>query len=93
MKKVIEAQTVPKAGNKDPEWLRILARMCYYYPQYTLAQARRLPARRVRLLLETALQIEAERMYQLTQIAAAPHTKKFQGVKKLTKHFKNLMGA
>jgi len=65
----------------------LLAELCYYYPQYTLAAARRLPARDVVLLLKTARKKDSERYLNLTQIAAAPHTKKGQGVKKLLKRY------
>lgn len=88
MRKVVRAKPVPKRPRANST-LRLLARLCYHYPQYTLAQARRLPAIRVKLLLEVAEQIEAERMIQLVQIAAAPHSK--NGVKKLTSHYKGVL--
>lgn len=70
---------------------RIWATICYYYPQYTLEDASKLSVRDINLLIKTANKIEAERMYSLTQIAAAPHTKKGSGVKKLTETFKKAM--
>lgn len=70
----------------------MFALLCFHYPQYTLQDAAQLPFRDVRLLIRTAQQQEAARMYNLTQIAAAPHTKKMQSVKKLSEHFKKLAG-
>lgn len=68
------------------------ATLCYYFPQYTLREAAKLPFRDVRLLIKTAQKLEAVKMYNLTQIAAAPHTKKMQSVKKLSEHFKKIAG-
>jgi hypothetical protein len=69
----------------------LLAELCYYYPQYSLAAARRLPAKDVMLLLNTARKKDAERYYNFTQIAAAPHTKKGSGVKSLSKRYRRAM--
>lgn len=70
---------------------RMWAMVCYYYPQYTLKEASELSIRDIRLLLGTARRVEAERMYNLTQIVASPHTKKGKGVKTLTEHFRKEM--
>lgn len=70
----------------------IYATLCYYFPQYTLKEAAELPFRDVQLLVRTAQRIEGARLYNLTQIAAAPHTKKMQSVKKLSEHFKKMAG-
>lgn len=77
----IQVAAVPR---KKVNARRLLAELCYYYPQYTLAAARRLPARDVMLLLKMAHRKDAERYLNETQIAAAPHTKKGTGVKRLT---------
>jgi len=85
----IQVAKVPRA--KSQGYKRSLyARVCYFYPQYNLKQASELSQRDVVLLLKTADQIEALRMLNLTQISAAPHTKKGAGVKKLTEHFKKV---
>lgn len=68
----------------------LLAQVCYHYPQYTLNDAAKLSYRRITLLLKVAQQQKAIEYYNLTQIAAAPHTKKGEGVKKLTEHFKKI---
>lgn len=63
---------------------------CYYYPAYKLDEVSRLPARDLYLLIKTAQKMEAIKMFNYTQIAAAPHTKKGTGVKKLAEHFKRM---
>lgn len=68
----------------------LLAQLCYLYPQYTLEEARLLPYKDVQLLLRVAMKQQATQMYNLTQISAAPHTKKGEGVKKLSEYFKSI---
>lgn len=63
---------------------------CYFYPQYKLAEISKIPARDLYLLIKTAQKMEAIKMFNYTQIAAAPHTKKGGGVKKLAEHFKRM---
>ena len=87
--KRIKVQRVKSSHNKiNVE--ELLAQVCYHYPQYTLDEAARLSYRRVNLLLKVAQKQQAIEFYNLTQIAAAPHTKKGEGVKKLTEHFKKI---
>ena len=62
------------------------ARVSFYFP-YTLAQARRLPAKDVRLLITTAEREKYLAYYYLTQIVTAPHTEKGKGVTKLLNYF------
>lgn len=88
----VKAKRIPKPLSRFSQSDRVLARLCYYYPQYTFAQARKLPAKRVKLLLEEAVKIKAEDMFQLTNIAAAPKTKKMKGVKDLQAQFKRIGG-
>ena len=78
----VKVAKVPKTGAKEDEVMRMLATLCYFYPQYTFAQARKLPYRRVAMLIAEAHRQEAIRYYNLTQIMAAPHTKKGEGVRK-----------
>lgn len=78
---------VSKATNRE-----LWATICYYYPQYTLQEASQLSIRDIKLLLKIAEKLEAQKMLALTQIAAAPHTKKGQGVKKLTEFYKKQIG-
>lgn len=86
---VAVAQPVPSSEDTTSD-REIWATVAYYYPQYTLKEASKLPARDIKLLIKTAKKLEAEKMFNLTQIAAAPHTKKGEGVKKLSEHFKRL---
>lgn len=68
----------------------LYATVCYYYPQYTLQEVQALPGRDVQLLLNIASRVEAQQMYSLTQIAAAPHSHKGKGVTSLLEHFKKV---
>lgn len=81
---------VAKVESKDLLKRDVYAQVCYHYPQYNLKDVEQMPNRDVALLLKTANRIEGARMLHLTQIAAAPHTEKGSGVKKLTKHFKEV---
>ena len=83
----IKVQKVEPSKSSKRE---LYARVCYFYPQYRLDEVANMPNRDVLLLLKVANQIEALRMLNLTQISAAPHTKKGMGVKKLTSHFKRI---
>lgn len=83
----IEVAKIPvnKSSKRD-----LYAMACYFYQQYTLDEIQKLPARDVYLLIKTAQRMEAIRMFNHTQIAAAPHTKRGSGVKKLADHFKRM---
>jgi hypothetical protein len=85
---VVRVQKTPEVTKRTPA-LELLAELCYFYPQYTLAAARRLPAKHVYLLLRVATKLKSAEYYNLTQIAAAPHTKEGRGVKTLSEEFKN----
>lgn len=89
--KHIVAQSVHEVNDKPLSKRETWARVCYYYPQYTLETVATLPIRDLRLLLKMAERIEAERSYDLVQIVAAPHTKKGKGVKDLTDHYKKII--
>lgn len=81
---------VQKVEAKKASKRELYARVCYFYPQYKLEEVAKMPNRDVALLLKIANQIEALKMLNLTQISAAPHTKKGMGVKRLTTHFKKV---
>lgn len=70
---------------------KLYATVAYHYPQYTLQQVEKMPYRDVILLLKTAARVDAERMYNLTMIASAPHSKNGKGVKTLLNHFKEIV--
>lgn len=84
---VVKAKSV-HTGNAEHGKREIYAEVAYYYPQYTLEEVASLPARDVTLLLNTARRLKATEMFNLVQIVASPHTKKGQGVKKLSDYFK-----
>lgn len=76
--------------DSDAEVVDLLTRVCYFYPQYDLEAAEKLTNAQV-----TALLIQAEKQrgldyYNLTLIAAAPHTKKGKLVDKLIKQYKKI---
>lgn len=84
----VKAKRLSAVKGRNQTKRELYATVCYYYAQYTLKDAQALPARDLNLLISTAQKIEAMRMHNLTQIAAAPHTKDGKGVKKLLDHFK-----
>lgn len=84
---VIKAKPIGKTQTKQ-EKREVYAEVAYYYPQYTLQEVASLPARDITLLLKTARRLRAMEMFNLIQIVASPHTKKGQGVKKLSDYFK-----
>lgn len=87
--KRIKVQSV-QAESKPINGEELLAQVCFYYPAYTLQSASLLSYRQVKLLLKTANRLKAAEYYNLVQISTAPHTKKGEGVKKLSEHFKKL---
>ncbi len=87
----IHAAVVENTNPAFGENRQLYATVAYHYPRYTLKQVEKMPYRDVVLLLKTATRIEAERMYNLTQIASAPHSKKGQGVKDLLDHFRRIL--
>lgn len=86
--KVIKAQRLSSVLQDVVSPLQILSVFCYNYPQYTLAEARKLPFKHVQMMLKEARKEQARHYLELTQIAAAPHTKKGQGVKRLVERYK-----
>jgi hypothetical protein len=61
---------------------------CYYFPQYTLSEARKLPAIHINMMLKEARKEQARNYLELLQISVAPHTRKGEGVKSLTDRYK-----
>lgn len=73
MPKVIKVQKIPRAKTPPED---LLATFCYYYQQYTFAQARKMPYKRVMHMLKVARKEQARKMINLLQIVSAPHGKK-----------------
>lgn len=68
----------------------ILGKFCYYYRQYTYAEARRLPMRRVLLLLDRSEKERARDLYDLANILMACHfAKNSSAVKNLIKYYQD----
>ena len=87
--KRIKAQEINPIKDTKMSKRKTWASVCYYYPQYTLEDVSDMSLRDIRLLLSTAKKIEAQKMLELTQIVASPHTKKGKGVKKLIDYYKS----
>lgn len=88
----VSAQPIhePLPEDSDSEVVDLLTRVCYFYPQYTLEEAERLTNSQVNALILQAEKQRAIEMYNLTLIAAAPHTKKGQLVNKLIKQYREI---
>lgn len=85
---LIQTQKIPK---KEVSVDDTLATFCYKFPQYTFSQAERLPYKRVLQMLKIARKLESQRMIELVNISAAPHTKKGQGVKNVIEYYKGII--
>lgn len=86
--------TIQKVPRKEPSNTDIedgIARFCFLFQQYTFAQARRMPYKRILQMLKIARQVEAGRMFELTQVVAAPHSHKQKGVKEMIQYYKGIM--
>lgn len=89
---VIKLQRVPKSEKKERFIEDLLATFCYYFPQYKYSEAKKMPFVRIRRMLKVANREQALFMAQLVSIAAAPHTPKGSGVKRLLDHYNKLIG-
>lgn len=81
----------PKSEDESNSNRRIYALVCYFYPQYKLEDVEQMPARDVNLLINTAHKQKAVEYMNQVQIAAAPHTKKGEGIKKLIDEYKKIV--
>lgn len=70
---VIKVQKIPRKKTPAED---LIATFCYYYQQYTFAQARKMPYKRIMQMLKVARKEHARKMMDLLQIAVAPHGKK-----------------
>lgn len=76
--------------NSDVDVVDLITRVCYFYPQYTLETAEQLTESQVMALLIQAERQKAIEYYNMTLIAAAPHSKKGKLVETLTKQYKKI---
>lgn len=74
--------------NGIPSKRELYATICYFYPQYKLKEAAKLPYRDIVLLIKQAQRQKSIEYLNFTQIIAAPHTKKGEGVKSLIEQYK-----
>lgn len=86
--KKAHAETTPEG---DDYVVDLITRVCYFYPQYTLETAQQLPHVQVVALIRQAEKQRAIDYYNLTVIAAAPHSKGGKLVNKLLKQFKKII--
>ena len=85
---VIKVQKAPKSKVEKDD---VIARFCFYFPQYKYSEAKKLPYKRIKSMLDVAQKERAIFMYELTQIVAAPNTKKGSGVKKMLEYYKGII--
>lgn len=69
---VISVQKIPQRESTPED---LIATFCFYYQQYTFAQARRMPYKRIMQMLTIAHKEYAQQMIDLLQIVSAPHAK------------------
>ena len=93
MNSSVKRISVRKAELETQSVEDVLGLFCYYFPSYKYNEARELPYIRIKRLLGIAIKERARQMLELTQIVAAPHTKKGEGVRKLVNHYKKVINA
>lgn len=84
----IKVQKIPQKTETADD---VLARFCCYFPQYTFAQARKIPYKRVRQMLRIAEIQRARFLRDLTMIVVAPHSRRGSDVKKLLQYFTSII--
>lgn len=90
----IKAKTVPKKESTSSSSVEYtLARFCYHFQQYQYHEAKKIPHKRIKLMLKIAEKEEAIKMFNILQIIASQHTKKLSGIKKLTKYYQSIVNA
>lgn len=83
---VIKAQKIAREAVKTEDTLSVF---CYHFPQYTYAQARALPYKRVRLMLKAARKEQARQMIDLMRVIAGSNSKK--GIDNVLSYFKDIL--
>lgn len=87
---VVKVQKIPKKIQKAED---ILASFCYNFPRYSLAQARKMPYKRINQMLKVARKEHARKMVDLLRIVAAPHSPKGKDVTKLLQEFNDILNS
>ncbi len=78
------------AEDSDADIVDLLTRVCYFYPQYDLESVEKLTDAQVTALLIQSEKQKALEYYNLTLIAAAPHTEKGELVETLINQYKKI---
>lgn len=68
-----------------------LTLFCLYYPAYTYASARRMPAKRVYYMIKQARKKEARYMSEMVRAMAAPQSEKGKEVQNLLEYYKSII--
>ncbi len=84
----IRAQKIPQ---KEIDADEIIMRFCYYFPHYSYKRAKKMPFIRIIKMLKVADKERATFLFELTQIAAGPHTKDGEGVKDLLSKYESII--
>lgn len=85
-----EIQVAKVEQRKKGSKRELYATICYHYG-YKLSYVQNLPARDLYLLHNTAIKQEANMFLNLTNITAAPQSKKGQSVKKLIDYYRGVI--
>lgn len=67
----------------------LLATFCYYFPQYTFAQARKMPYIRIKQMLLVVRREQAKTMYDMVNVVRSANATK-KGYEQMLQYFKNL---
>lgn len=74
---IIKAQKAPvPEASQEASVEDVLATFCFYYQQYSFAEARRLPYVRVQQMLKVAKREHYTKMLDLLQVSIAPTSQK-----------------
>lgn len=84
----VKAKKIPVSLD-DPE--EMLHKFIYHFPQYTLAQAQKLPYVRIKKMLTVARKEQALNLYNIAKIVFSQHTKEGKGMKKVLEELKNII--
>ena len=84
---VIRVAKLPEQKKIGSSTMRLLATFCYYFPAYTLKEARKVPYKHIVLMLKQAKRLQSANYYELLQISVAPHTEKGNGIKTLNENY------
>lgn len=85
--------SVQKVPEKEVPIDRLLAQFCYYFQQYTYEEARKLPYKRIKIMLKEAGRREAENYINLLNISVAAQDTKGRNIRKLLDFYRSIIDA